>query len=106
VDGSGDGQTEVTRGRAPGGAEQELVEDDERRVEDPTCNQHPELVKELRNADALCERYFGEMAGREGDDRGRTSGAVGRKRGGTRRGHDGYRDSSKCPFGQRTGETR
>ncbi|KAE9266643.1 hypothetical protein PR003_g32054, partial [Phytophthora rubi] len=40
-------------------------EQDEWRVEDPTFSQYPELARELRIADAVCERYFGEAAERE-----------------------------------------
>ncbi|KAE8956206.1 hypothetical protein PR003_g31962, partial [Phytophthora rubi] len=40
-------------------------EEDDWRVEDPTFSQYPELARELRIADAVCERYFGEAAERE-----------------------------------------
>ncbi|KAE8913438.1 hypothetical protein PF003_g2492 [Phytophthora fragariae] len=58
------------RGRAPGGGELEPGEDEEDdwRVEDPTFSQYPELARELRIADAVCERYFGEAAEREVED--------------------------------------
>jgi len=54
------------RGRAPGSVEHELDEDDEWRVKDPTFSQYPELARELRDADALCEQYFGTRTEQEG----------------------------------------
>jgi hypothetical protein len=35
-------------------------------VEDPTFSRYPELARELRDADALCEQYFGTRAEQEG----------------------------------------